>query len=176
MSDILGRLVTFLFGAVLLFIVPIMLIAVKQDDTKQTHLDDAVVEFVDNARAAGEITPDAYEQLTKRVDQAHQQCKIRMEYQSVYEYPVETTIDGINTYTFQRYLQSFNKEDITREMYPGGGNQPHSFALREGGYLHVDVTNITPTLGTKMLRLFLPGYAGRTLLASYGGYVGNNKQ
>ena len=99
MYDILGRLASFLLSAVVLFIVPIMLIAVKQDDTKQTIIDDAVIEFVDNARASGQITAQAYQTLCTKVDSAQEACKIDITYDSAISYsvPVDEHGNRINT-------------------------------------------------------------------------------
>jgi len=178
MADALGKITIFFLGAILLFIVPMTIIAVNQDKTKQTYIDDAAVEFVDNARAGGEISVQAYKTLTKRIDSAHSLCDIQIRYLSTYEYPVPVydATHTITGYTYERHTQEYSKSDITGYMFPNGGSETRSFPLREGGYLSVEVRNVTPTLGGQMLGLFVPGYSGKSLHTSYGGYVGNNKQ
>ena len=76
MGDVLGKIFVGIFGCILMFIVPVLLIAQKQDTVSQSYIDNAVVEFVDNARAAGKITPQAYERLCDGVDMAHLLCEI----------------------------------------------------------------------------------------------------
>lgn len=193
MPDVFGRMVTFLIGVVMLFMIPLTIIMVKQDDTKQALLDDAVVEFVDNARASGEITPTAYRQFVKRINDAHQVCNISITYESSMQTPEKkySPSGGVSGYGYKRGLQAYTKEDITNFMFYKTDNygklvldasgrpitiEPVDFPLKEGGFLSVRVVNETPTPGTQMLRMFLPRYAGKTLLASYSGYVGNNKQ
>ena len=214
MGDIFGRIVSFLFGAVMLFIVPVTLVAIKQDDLKQTTMDDAVVEFVDNARASGQITDDAYRDLVRKITAAQELCDIRIDYRAAYVAP-KTDYTGALPGTpgeakeTEVYLKAYNKTDIVHEIYdsqvkclncnnvykssltncPKCGvsndaatSHTHStrtaepFILREGGYINVEVNNTTPTLGSKMIRLFLPMYAGRALHTSYGGYVGNTRR
>lgn len=198
MSDVFGRIFTFLFGTVLLFMVPLTLIMIKQDDVKQALWDDAVVEFVDNARASGEITPTSYIELARKIDAAHQGCDLEITYEASRQTPdpvYKTEADGSRTltgYTYKRSLEAYTKEDITNYMFyktdsygrlildPAGNkiNNPEAldFPLKEGGYITVQVKNDKPTPGTQMLRMFIPRYEGKALVSSYSGYVGNNKQ
>ena len=205
MSDILGKLASFLLGAVILFIVPVMLIAIKQDDTKQTVIDDAVIEFVDNARASGQITPFAYQTMCKKISSVQEACKVDMTYDSAISYsvPVDETGARIPTdnmgnvassytgtvfYQTQTSSETYDKQDILNRMYNKidangdpifplqSADDPRPFDMREGGYLAVTVQNTAPTMGTKFVRLFIPFYTGRSLLSSYSGYVGNTRQ
>ncbi len=197
MEDSFGRLFTFIFGTILLFMAPLTIIMVKQDDVKQTLIDDAVVEFVDNARASGEITPTSYSQFINRVNSVQNLCDISIVYESTMQAPkpvydsTGTTIESFDGYT--KMMKAYTKEDIANYMFYETNEhgepiknaithdyialaEPEIFPLKEGGYISVKVINTTPTPGTKMLRMFLPRYAGKTLVSSYSGYVGNTKQ
>lgn len=194
MGEMLGRLITWFVAVIVMFIVPITLQAVKQDDMKQAVIDDAVVEFVDNARASGEISPTQYLNFMSRVNAAHKKCDVQIYYEASNVTPIpETNAAGDHTgYTYKRALQTYGIDDITGYMFyetdaygnvirnasgfPQDRDEQRDFPLKEGGYLSVKVVNVTPTLGTQMARLFIPQYGGTTLLTSYGGYVGNNKQ
>ena len=48
--------------------------------------------------------------------------------------------------------------------------------MKNGDYLKVEVKNISPTFGTRMLRFFTLDTQDVTLFTSYGGFVGNNIQ
>lgn len=188
MNDMFGRMVTFLIGIVFTIFVPLTIVNLKMDDARQTIIDDAVVEFVDNARASGEITPNSYVELTKKVDSAQPMCDIDIIYESASMIPWE---DDSGNITYKRALQSYTRKDIVDYMYnavdtngvtltDGAGNtvyraDPVEYPLREGGYLTVKVQNTTPTPGMKMLSLFIPGAGHSTLYTVYGGYVGNNR-
>ena len=193
MGESIGRIITWFVAVIVMFIVPITLQAVKQDDMKQAVIDDAVVEFVDNARAAGEISPTSYLNFMSRVNAAHKICDVRVFYEASEVTPVpESEAGALSGYGYKRSLQTFGVDDITGYMFyktdaygniirnasgfPQDLDEPRDFPLKEGGYLSVEVVNKTPTLGTQMARLFIPQYGGTTLLSSYGGYVGNNKQ
>ena len=195
MQDVLGRLVTFLFGSILLFMVPLTIILMKQDDIKQTIIDDAVVEFVDNARASGEITPLAYQQMVNKVNAAQTRCDISIIYESATQAPrpVENAYGGVDHFDgYEKVMKAYTKNDIANYMYYETDDygrliknpvthdyipiNPKAFPMKEGGYISVKVMNTTPTPGTQMLRFFLPRYTGKTLVSSYSGYVGNSKQ
>lgn len=96
MGDILGKVFVGIMAAFLMFFLPIMLIATKQDTLKQNYIDSAVVEFVDNARGAGKITPEAYEMLCRKIDNAHNYCEIEIEHSSKYTAPMVCQKDGVD--------------------------------------------------------------------------------
>ncbi len=175
MGDSLGRLASFFLSAVVFFIVPIMLIALKQDDTRQTMVNDAVVEFVDNARASGQITYNGYMKMCKTIGQAQEKCDVQIDYRSVFVYPKTDPATG-SVIGYERHYKAYNRDDIMAVVSPPGATEFQPFELKEGGYLNVSVRSTTPTMGTKMFRLFVPAYGGREIASSYGGYVGNTKQ
>lgn len=187
--DGVGRLFTFLFGTIFLFMFPLTLINLKVDDMRQVEINDAVVEFVDNAKASGEITSLGYTQLVSRVAAAYPKCDISIVYEQSIASPVEKA-DG--TFGVKRTLFSYDRQNITDYIYyetdnygnvivDGSGHKVNrtelaDFPLKQGGYLTVTVKSKDITPGTGMVRLFLPGYTGNTLYTCYSGYVGNSIQ
>ncbi len=178
MGDVLGRIFMAIFGSILLFIMPVVLIAQKQDLLAQTYIDNAVVEFVDNARASGKITYRAYEQLCNKVDAAHMLCDIRITHSAAYVVP--TSKDENGYFDTEVYHYDYTKEDILNKIYPepvdGVIQDEVDYPMKNGDYLKVEVKNISPTLGVRMARMVSLRRDDATLYSSYGGYVGNNKQ
>ncbi len=176
MQDILGRVMLVVAGCYCLFILPVMIIASKQDNLKQSYIDSAVTEFVDNARASGKITPEAYERLCNRVDAAHLVCSIQMIHSSKYVSPnAELDASGHNTY--ETYRTDYNKEEILSYMYPSSPYEENrSWKMKNGDFLKVIVQNETPTLGSRLSLFFTTRGDTKTLYTSYGGYVGNTQQ
>lgn len=188
MNDIIGRLFVFLFGTIFLFMVPLMLVNLKVDQVRQVEIDDAVVEFVDNAKASGKITHIEYTRLVSRIVAAFPKCDVKI----TYEQSVITPNKTATGYVPKRTLYSYNRESITNFMYyetdeygnlindasghPINRSQPREFPLRAGGYLTVTVTSRDVTPGTAMVRMFIPRYTGSGLYTSYSGYVGNDYQ
>lgn len=176
MSDVLGRVFMAIFGCLLLFIMPVVLITQKQDVLAQTYIDNAVVEFVDNARAAGKITPRAYENMCSKIDAAHMLCDIRITHSAAYTVPTALNEDGL--FDTEVYRYDYIKQDILEKMYIENGETvtTKDYPLKAGDYLKVEVKNISPTLGTRMRRIFSNKGGDTTLFTTYGGYVGNNRQ
>ena len=175
MGDTLGRIFVAIFGCIILFIAPVMLTAQKQDTVSQSYIDNAVVEFVDNARAAGKITPEAYEKLCNQVDTAHMICEIRITHSSAYTVPTNFVDPATGWRKTATYRYDYNKDEILNVIYPASGAN-RDYQMKNGDYLKVEVQNTTPTLGSKMFRLFQNKSSDTTLFTSYGGYVGNNMQ
>jgi hypothetical protein len=167
MSDIIGKFTVIILGAVLLFYLPVMIYAVKMDNTSQSYIDNAVMEFVDDARASARITPEAYEEMLTKVYAAHSPCEVTIAHMSSYSVP-----NGTSILTTREY---YSKDEILQVMYPDTGD-PTDYVMKKGDYLKVTVTNETPTLGGRLLSIIIPNYDWHTLFTSYGGYVGNNIQ
>ncbi len=175
MGDVLGKVFAAFFGCIVMFIVPIMLIAQKQDTVRQSYIDNAVVEFVDNAKVAGKITPQAYEKLCYDIDTAHLLCEIKITHSSAYTVPTDVIDPDTGYHEVATYRVDYTKDEILSVMYPSSGDDK-DYQMKNGDYLSVEVMNISPTLGTRLTRLFQTRSSDVTLFASYGGYVGNNKQ
>ncbi len=175
MGDVLSRIACIVFGCLVMFIVPVMLIAQKQDTISQSYIDNAVVEFVDNARTSGKITPQAYEKLCNKIDSAQMRCEINIIHSSAYTVPTEEIDPETGYYKTVTYRNDFIKSEILDVMYPDVGDNK-DYSMKSGDYLKVEVHNAAPTFGTKMVRLFTTKNADITLYTSYGGYVGNNEQ
>lgn len=175
MGDVLGKVFVAIFGCILMFIVPVMLITQKQDTVSQSFIDNAVVEFVDNAKATGKITPSSYEKLCNDIDLAHMLCEIKITHSSAYTVPSDTINPDTGFYDVETYRYDYIKDEILDYMYPLTGDNK-DYELKCGDYLKVEVVNVSPTLGSRMLRLFTTKNSDVTLFATYGGFVGNNKQ
>ncbi|ADL36403.1 hypothetical protein bpr_IV038 (plasmid) [Butyrivibrio proteoclasticus B316] len=175
MGDVLGKVFAAFLGCILMFIVPIMLIAQKQDTIRQSYIDNAVVEFVDNAKVAGKITPQAYEKLCYDIDTAHLLCEIKITHSSAYTVPTEVVDPATGYHEVATYRVDYTKEEILSVMYPSSGPD-QDYRMKNGDYISVEVKNISPTLGTRLSRVFQTKSSDITLFTSYGGYVGNNRQ
>lgn len=175
MGDILSKIVGAVLGCIVLFIAPVMLIAQKQDSIAQNYINNAVVEFVDNAKTSGKITPEAYEELCYDIDMAHMLCEIKITHSSAYTVPTDVYDSVTGYYETATYRYDYIKDDILAVMFPNtGANQ--DYKMKNGDYIKVEVVNSTPTFGTRMVRMFNRSNPDVTLFTSYGGYVGNNVQ
>lgn len=165
MTEAVGRIWDIVLAVVLMFFVPIMLFAIKQDSTIQNYVDDAVHEFVDVARSQGEITESNYDRLIARLDATGNVYDIEMLYYEAKQYP-----DGNGNYKTGYDAETTNT--IISDIYTY-----QSFAMSTGDYLRITVQNSTPTLGRKLMTLgFNATTDGGQIYTTYGGYVGNDLQ
>lgn len=168
MEDALGRIIAGVFGVLVLFYLPIMALSIKQEHTSQTYVDNAVQEFVDNARAAGKISDDAYENMLYQIDKVVAGCKVEIEHQS--KYAVADENGKVETYYFTN-----TKDEILDYIYtPSGENR--DYAIQNGDFLKVTVYNEIPTFATRIYRIIMPNYNpnNTSIYFTYSGYVGNN--
>ncbi len=168
MDDILGRLFIIFVGIAILFYVPVTIMAKKQDTTAQSYIDNAVTEFVDNARTTSRITEDAYENMVEKIYIAHSPCKV-----SIYHGASYVTPDPAHTGDVTYHQEYFSEADILSVITDD--TNPRDYELKDGDYIKVIVYNETPTLGDRLLGMIaLSAETNKSLFTSYGGYVGNN--
>lgn len=167
MEDSLGRLIAGILSVLVMVYLPVMSIAQKQENTKQSFIDNAVVEFVDNARATGKITDDGYEELCSQIDTVEGGCRIELYHKERYEV---MNPDG----EIETYYAVNTKPEILDDIYTAiGNNKP--YYMSHGDFLQVTVYNESPTIATRIVRLLLPRFMehNTTLYTNYSGYVGN---
>lgn len=168
MGEHIGKIAAGIFSVLVMFYMIISSLALKQEYTTQTYVDNAVQEFVDNARAAGKISDDAYEHMIFQLDQVVDCCRVEIELESKY-----CVLD--DTGTAQTYLFTNTKDEILDYIYTETGEN-RDYALQIGDFLKVTVYNETPTFATRICRLVLPNYNpnNASIFFTYSGFVGNN--
>ncbi len=59
---------------------------------------------------------------------------------------------------------------------PSCDNQ--KYQMKNGDFIAVTVYNNSPTMGTRLYRMIMPLYnpSGKTIYATYSGFVGNNPE
>lgn len=179
MGDIYGKFVVILLAAVMLFYVPVTIISLKQDTTAQSYINDAVTEFVDDARATGKISGNSYENFVNRVYMANSPCTIELYHGAKYLDPEGDTEDGEDAGEEGEYLEAheyYTTQYILDKMYANPDEKPRDYELKNGDYFKVVVYNAEPTLGARLVSVVIPGYTLQPIYESYGGYVGNNMQ
>lgn len=167
MSESFGRIVAIVMGVLIMFYLPLLVIGLKADNTTQAQIDNAVVEFVDNARATGRISPEAYEHLCAKIDMVQPFCEIEITHSGQFSILNEIGETEISYYDTA-------KLDILDYMYPPTGENRY-YEMKNGDFLNVTVYNTKATLGTKIYRFIMPMYAPNetVIYTTYSGYVGN---
>lgn len=169
LADSIGHLFALIAGIFLLFFLPILIVTAKMDATSQNLIDNAVVEFVDNARSTAVITDSSFETLVRKIDSAQPNCIIEITHASKY-----AVLNGTEVETLYRH---YGKGEILNTIYTVAGDN-QAYKMKNGDYLTVKVYNSSPTLATKLYRMISHNFnpSGVTIYSVYSGYVGNNPQ
>ena len=165
--DLVGRIWGFIFGALALFLGMTTIYALKQDSNVQSYVDNAVENFVDTSRAPGKITKNNYEMFIESLDATKNVYEINIQH---YEEKMSPTTVGEYEITYDAH----DKADVIEGIY---ADDSTGYQMSTGDFIRVSVRNTSPTLGRKLMGLFLGnGSDGGQIISSYGGYIGNESQ
>ena len=162
MSDIFGRIVSIVLLILALVAVPFILFLQKTEAIKQSMMETAAIEFIDNCRGTGSISPEAYESMYKEISKYVEFAEIKLTHSSkMVGYTDGDTID---------YYVDYNNDEILNVMYETDATKNIDYKLRNGDELTITVRNTRPTIATRLT----PGGKSRTtMFYTYTGTVGN---
>lgn len=158
MAEVFDKIMVIIVTAVLMFIVPVLLVANRLDQSAQSYMDRAVISFVDDIRVMGKITPEAYEKLVKSLDEVQTCCDVDI---------VVSCKEVISDETGEifAYYRDMYKSELLEAMYTEAGRK--NVYLSNGDYIKVTVKTTQPTVAQRMLSVseYVPLYV------TYGGWV-----
>lgn len=160
-----------------MFLLIMLLITVisPQDNATQSYVASSVYEFIDKSRATGYISSSNYEEFVNHLDNTGLLYDITITHMSLQtDYIAEPT--GVECYT---YYENFYTDEIVDILFNTTQHTslPYTkYALKEGDYLKVEVSNITPTLTRNIIGYLTGSQNNGTIFIAYGGYVGSNMQ
>lgn len=176
--DIVGKVFSFIFAMVVMFMVPVINISSKLDQNIQTYANDAVEEFVDKARATGIITSASYEEMISRLDATGISYDIHLTHTRSRIEPVFDETDGsIDFGNEYDGTEEYFNDDILSVLYPDiPVSGITSYKMENGDFIKVVAVNSTPTIGSRALRMIFAGYDGKNIQITKSGYVGNESE
>ncbi len=166
MEDILGKVVSTIIAIMVLLFAPVMLIAIKTEDAVETFVKTKTVEFVDQSRSTGMITPDNYLTYAHTIGMTGNYT-IQLEHRAKVAFPDEDSSDA----SYKIGFRAFFRDEILNEMF--GNNESNEYLMSNGDYLTVTVTSQAHSFTNSFTRLFT-GQNAAGVSVSYGGYVGNS--
>lgn len=179
MDDFIGKLLVIILAVFMLFIGPIMIITLKQDNNIQSYVDDCTQEFVSKARSTGYISTQNYLDLLDSLDSTGILFEVHITHSKRRVEPVFDEVTGEATGDFEIHYTDYTKSDIETIIFPpdiSAYTANEKYVMNNGDYIQVTVQNRTPSFGTKMMQLFNTAYEGKNILTSSGGYIGNTAQ
>lgn len=163
MTEVFDKIVVFIITAVLMFIVPVILVSNRLDQSAQSYMDSAVISFVDNVRVMGKITPEGYEAFIMALDSIKPCCDVDITISGKEVIPG----DNGDVYTYYRNMY---KSEIIEKMYASDTGKSDVY-LSSGDYIRVAVKTTQPTTAQRMLSSgkYVPLYV------TYGGFVRSSR-
>lgn len=163
MEDVLMPFLLVGIVVLTLFVMPVVNMSDKMDDTIQTIVDDAATEFVDRTRAQGYITYNDYQNLVDRLLSTGNAYDIDINLLSV-KYMSDDVEDYNAAYVTDTY------REITTELSNLAIDQ--RYQMKAGDYLRIQIVQTSKNPGTR----FKESFFGKNVPANfvrYGGRVGN---
>ena len=170
-----SRPIIFSFGLLIITIFTVQIFYTKLDQNVQSYVDDAVTDFVNDSCASGYISPENYLEMTRRINNTGNLYNLSMIHEAkvVMPYVSESGEEKIGSYVVSN--NTYNLQEILDEMFPTTDTSYYNYPLNNGDYIKVTLTLKAPTPAGRLFSM-LSGQEVKTILFSYGGYVGNMEE
>ena len=171
MSDTLMAIIGIFIAVILMFILPLSIMANKNDEIAQTVVQVAVSDFVETVTNQGRITEFDYNKLVQKISTTGNAYDIQIEAQIIDDNSRRATSTGDSSQTGEyKYYSVYTNAIIDKVRNDG------FYELKKDDYVIVNVKNINITLGTQFKNMFykLVGKDTYTIGTSSSGIVVNS--
>lgn len=148
MEDTTLSITGIIIAAIIMFIVPLVMIADRNDDISQLLVETYTAEFVDNIIKTGQITNEDYEQYLISLGTSGNTYEVNIELKILDENPARrytnlTSATGENSY------YSLFTSQIEEEL-----NRNEKMVLKEGDIISVTTSNSSKTLSQTLKNIY----------------------
>lgn len=174
LDDTFMTIIAIFVSVTLLFIVPLMTLADRTDDTVQLAVSTATSEFVGNIRTKGKLTLDDYNRFYSTIQATGNTYDVEMELKILDENPGKKTMQSNYAVIGENVYYSVYTNQIESVI----SSTPNYYPLKEGDMVSVSVKNTNTTL-SQSLKGFLYKVTGNSnyiISASAAGIVAVNSQ
>lgn len=156
MSDTLITIIAIFLAATLMFIVPLMAVAERNDDIAQTVVQSATAEFVDKISIKGKITESDYNEYIQKIESTGAgTMDVEIEVQHLDEnFGKKSTITSGSLIGENQRFSTFTI-DVMNSLQSTG-----SYALKKGDNVIITAKNTSKTIA-QSLRTFAYKVTGR---------------
>lgn len=171
MSDTLMAIIGIFIAVILMFILPLSIMANKNDEIAQTVVQVAVSDFVETVTNQGRITEFDYNKLVQKISATGNAYDIQIEVQIIDDNSRRATSTADSSQTGEYKYYSVYTNTIMDKIRNDG-----FYELKKDDYVIVNVKNINITLGTQFKNMFykLVGKDTYTIGTSSSGIVVNS--
>lgn len=180
MPNVLSKITAALLAVVLLFVVPAVHAAQRDEDIGILSAYNTVVQFVDAVRNKGYLSSGMYSDFTQQLEQFGMVYDIEMEHQHKVYHPEYT--DAADARSFQNqysiHYSTYYTEDIVQTLYPdvvdtGVQEDNPKYELEIGDYFNVKVIRKSTSI-YEIINSFIIGSSNHEpKFLQYGGMILN---
>ena len=177
MEETTVSIIGIIIGAILMFIVPLIMIADRSDDISQLVIQTVTAEFVDEVIKSGKITDDRYQKFVNSLVSTGNSYEIEMEVKILDENTSKFITDanpskiGNNTYFSLYTSQIENIIGVSAENT--NNNKEGKIILKHGDAISVTVKNNNRTLSQSLKSFYyrLNGSNSQIIAATASGTI-----
>lgn len=171
MSDTLMAIIGIFIAVILMFVLPLTIMANKNDEIAQTVVQVAVSDFVETVTNKGRITEFDYNKLVQKISTTGNAYDIQIEAQIIDDNSRRATSTADSSQTGEYKYYSVYTNAIMDKIRNDG-----FYELKKDDYVVVNVKNTNITLGTQFKNMFykLVGKDTYTIGTSSSGIVVNS--
>ncbi len=161
-----GKMVALVASIAVLFLIPVVEDAEKQDAMAQVYVQTATDNFVDKLQVMGYINENMYNEFINTLDATGNLFTVELDHAHVVTEPELDADDQVTGY--YEYTESYYEDDIKAVIFQKEG----VYKMSEGDHISVVVKNRTNTFGDNVKRM-LYGTKGNeySILGSAGGRI-----
>ncbi len=171
MSDTLMAIIGIFIAVILMFVLPLTIMANKNDEIAQTVVQVAASDFVETVTNKGRITEFDYNKLVQKISTTGNAYDIQIEAQIIDDNSRRATSTADSSQTGEYKYYSVYTNAIMDKIRNDG-----FYELKKDDYVVVNVKNTNITLGTQFKNMFykLVGKDTYTIGTSSSGIVVNS--
>lgn len=170
MSDTLMMVIAIILAAILMFVVPLMTTADRNDDATQLAVQTAASNFVNEVRTKGKITQADYDNLLESLTATGNTYNMEIQVKLIDENAAKKSLQEVNKQGENMYtLESFYT--IQKALEDKG-----VYICKEGDVVIVKVKNNSATIADQLRNFFytVTGNDSYKISAEYSGIVTTN--
>lgn len=155
MEESTVSIIGIMIASIIMFIVPLVLMADRNDDISQLTVETLTAEFVDNIIRMGKITSNDYENYMKRLETSGNNYQINMEVKILDKNTAQRTTTGPTTGNNSYYsIYTSQIEDMLQESDRQIGGKNGRIILKEGDIISVTTKNSSKTLSQTLKSIY----------------------
>lgn len=160
MGDIIGRTLGIFLAVSLLFLLPLLYFAERQETVEQMYLITETADFVDTVRTTGRLTKESYEAFKEKLNGLSGRYELKM---TGSRQRIE-----LSGQTLYLNKEEFYKKQIEEELFKEG-----AYSFCEGDFFRVELVKQSSGFLNRMENFLFAGlFDSKSAQVYYGGMVG----